>query len=342
MTEWGCAFITQERDEGMLSLRTTLLVSILLAVVSCSNITSIDPDSDAKTPPHKATDSTCLEGELLWQIGTFDQLDTEYPTCLGHQCETFYPVFTYVTNGIDLEPTFPGNIAHKSTSHFVDPGNFNRHRFDTAQVVVIKFEVLDSRNLVFRYDRFGSEDDELFFDGQTMGIIEGDVADIPGATISHVFDLGRVDPGDHRLRIEYRFGGGNNGHGVDALSLVALSETAEIDVRPRTPVNVVNPRSRGYLPVAILSDSGFDATEIDVSSLLLGPGSASPHHMSQVRDIDHDGDLDLVVRFRVRDIAIECGSSSLCLEGTANGIPFSGSDSIRTVGCTAIELSEGF
>jgi hypothetical protein len=52
----------------------------------------------------------------------------------------------------------------------------------------------------------------------------------------------------------------------------------EIDIKPDTDTNPINPSSRGAFPVAILGSGGFDIADIDVTTLAFGPAKAPVRH----------------------------------------------------------------
>lgn len=116
---------------------------------------------------------------------------------------------------------------------------------------------------------------------------------------------------------------------------VECEQAVEIDIHPDSGENSINPRSRGVMPVALLTTSDFDAADVDLSSILFGRSGteAAPDHLA-FEDVDNDGDLDLSLKFRTQATGVTCGDSSLTLTGaTLGGRAIQGVDAIRTVGC---------
>jgi hypothetical protein len=117
--------------------------------------------------------------------------------------------------------------------------------------------------------------------------------------------------------------------------LPAMTVAVDIDIKPGSFPNSINPRSRGKIPVAILTTDTFDVTAVDPTTILFGATGteAAPMRVSLV-DVDLDGDTDLILHFNTQATGIQCGDISAFLIGeTFNGQMIQGSDSIKTVGC---------
>lgn len=114
---------------------------------------------------------------------------------------------------------------------------------------------------------------------------------------------------------------------------VTFATLAQVDIKPGNRQNPINPRSRGKLTVAILTDMDVDGSTVDASTVRFGPAEAAPVAY-RLKDVDHDGDYDLVLRFNTRQTGIACGDIEAVLTGqTFDATQITGSDMIRTVGC---------
>lgn len=114
-------------------------------------------------------------------------------------------------------------------------------------------------------------------------------------------------------------------------------QLVSLDIKPGNDVNSINPRNNGAIPVALLSYEGFNAATVDPLTVRFGlDGAAEAHGWGHIEDVDGDGDLDLMLHFRTQETGIQCGDTSVTLDGqTFNGMLITGSDSINTVGCNS-------
>ncbi|MCO6060213.1 hypothetical protein NG726_26590 [Pseudomonas sp. MOB-449] len=125
---------------------------------------------------------------------------------------------------------------------------------------------------------------------------------------------------------------------VDPLA-VAVADinlvSVKIDVDPNNKVNRINLKSNGPLDVAVLTDKTFNAANIDVKTVRLGPaGARELHQRAHLVDVDRDKDLDLLLHFDIQAMGLACGDTSVTLTGkTRSGQMIAGSDVVKTEGC---------
>ena len=108
----------------------------------------------------------------------------------------------------------------------------------------------------------------------------------------------------------------------------------EIDIKPGSFPNSINPDAHGLIPVAILGTELFDVTLVDPTTLAFGPDGAAPAHEvgGHLQDVNSDGFLDMVSHFRTAETGIAFGDASACLSGELfDGSVFTQCDSVRTV-----------
>ncbi len=109
--------------------------------------------------------------------------------------------------------------------------------------------------------------------------------------------------------------------------------TVALDIKPGGVPNSINLRSRGVLPVAILTTATFDAATVSVGSVRLGSGAAGALSARLV-DVDGDRDRDLLLQFETRDTGLACGDTIARLTGsTRSGTAIEGRDSVHVVAC---------
>ena len=78
----------------------------------------------------------------------------------------------------------------------------------------------------------------------------------------------------------------------------------------------------------------FDATQVDFSSAVYGPGKAPAVHDGHVENVNDDDFVDMVLHFNTQDTGIDCGYSEARLSGeTFGGEAFTGTNSVKTAGC---------
>jgi hypothetical protein len=142
---------------------------------------------------------------------------------------------------------------------------------------------------------------------------------------------------------EYRLTDANGDSDVATVrvGVFFVQGTVPIDIMPKDAGNNINLRSgqgSGF-NVAILSvGEYFDAPSVvDPLTLKLGPRQANIWGRARVRDVDGDGDDDLVVKFLTQQTGIACGDSHANLSGrTFEFQSISGSDVVNTFNCPRV------
>lgn len=104
---------------------------------------------------------------------------------------------------------------------------------------------------------------------------------------------------------------------------------ADIDIKPGSYPNSINLKSKGVVPVAVLTNNDLDVTTIDPATVLFA--GASPLRWT-TEDVDGDGDLDLLFHFKTQELALDTASTEATLTGeTTTGQAFRGTDTVNIV-----------
>jgi hypothetical protein len=122
---------------------------------------------------------------------------------------------------------------------------------------------------------------------------------------------------------------------IGAVEFQGGRQMVNIDISPKSDANRINPNNSGNINVPILSGNGFDARDVDPNTIRFGATGteATPIDVGS-RDVDGDGDRDMVLRFQIPDTGIKCGDTFAVLTGQiSNGPSVIGSSSIKTVQC---------
>ena len=142
---------------------------------------------------------------------------------------------------------------------------------------------------------------------------------------------------------EYRLTDANGDSDVATVTVGVffVSGQVPIDIKPSDDGNNLNLRAGqgAGISVAILSvGEFFEAPNlIDPLTLKFGPREANIWGRPHVRDVDGDGDEDLVVKFLIQQTGIPCGDTQANLFGrTFDTQSISGSDAINTFNCPRI------
>ena len=104
-----------------------------------------------------------------------------------------------------------------------------------------------------------------------------------------------------------------------------------IDIKPGGNPNNINLKSKGVVPVALLTAGDFEAGDIDPGSVEFA--GASPVR-SKLCDVDEDGDMDMLFHFKTKDLVeLNEDSTEATLTATIDGVQIEATDQVRIVPC---------
>jgi hypothetical protein len=105
--------------------------------------------------------------------------------------------------------------------------------------------------------------------------------------------------------------------------------TVAIDIKPGSDPNSINLGSKGVVPVAVLTTTEFDASNVDPATVRFA--DAEPVHWA-MEDVDGDGDMDLLFHFKTQELNLTEASTEAALTCTTeDGIDIQGTDTVKIV-----------
>jgi hypothetical protein len=130
-------------------------------------------------------------------------------------------------------------------------------------------------------------------------------------------------------------GGNDESWGIDNIEIFLIIEV-DIDIKPGSDPNPINPGSNGLIPVAILSSPEFAARQVDPTSVTLAGASVAVRgkgkSMAHEEDVNGDGLVDLVVQVETQGLDDLGTGGTVKLTGTTfNGEAIVGYDEVVIV-----------
>jgi len=133
-----------------------------------------------------------------------------------------------------------------------------------------------------------------------------------------------------------------NGDPIDLLFLsdvpIYLVDTSnggpievQIDIKPGNEQNNINLKSKGVVPVAVLTSGEFVAATIDPATVLFA--GVEPIRW-KLQDIDDDGDDDLMFHFRTQELELDQDSTEATL--TAQTSQLAGPMTVQSIGSSTV------
>jgi len=243
--------------------------------------------------------------------------------------------FTPDTKLHDYVFTFaPATSVSEFSLRMVDHGDFNPGHATSHSVKLVAYNA--SGDIV-------DEDELSYTSANTLNPLgaTGDACTAqPGEPGNFAFKVS----GSHITRLELR--SSNNGSfsnkpsdphiAFNDLCFVLESTEVQIDIKPGTNPNTINLKSKGTVPVAVLSSPSFSAATVSPLTVRLAGvpvslrGNGTP--MASLEDVNGDGLLDLVLHFSTQALPRFTSDTDITLVGeTFGGQLIIGSDSIVIV-----------
>lgn len=102
-----------------------------------------------------------------------------------------------------------------------------------------------------------------------------------------------------------------------AMVTIRVILPVQIDIKPGSTTNAINLNNDGEIVVNLFSGANFDATTIDISTVLFAGAGVKSY---EFQDVNRDGRLDLVLHFRIDDTNLREVYSQLLLADADDGM----------------------
>jgi YVTN family beta-propeller protein len=130
-----------------------------------------------------------------------------------------------------------------------------------------------------------------------------------------------INPQTNRIYVPY----GDPGY----VAVIACQFLISIDIKPGSYPNSINLKSRGKVPVAILTTDDFDAQYVDPETCVFA--GAEPLRWNMI-DLGRDGDVDMILHFKTQELNLNQNSTEASLVCEIyGGTQIKGTDSVSIV-----------
>jgi hypothetical protein len=159
----------------------------------------------------------------------------------------------------------------------------------------------------------------------TPGAWPGDPMD-PNSSMVFTWQVVCTGLGDARIRINLS-AAMNSGEETVTVTFHQVCPDVSIDIKPSSDPNSINLKSKGVVPVAVLTTGDFDASTTDPGTVVFA--GASPLRWA-LEDVDNDGDMDMLFHFKTQELDLDSTEATLTGD-TSSGCPIIGTDTVNIV-----------
>lgn len=254
-----------------------------------------------------------------------------------------------ISDNIDVDPAYSECFEHGAiTGCIIDRGDQELTMTENGDIIILQADCSGGENPAsitvpcnpeFDVEEIDAcESFEVHCHSAVVRVLTGSVVvRLKGivVTLDNGAEMTATVDTDEILRIE------NTGdQGLIAIEYGGQTQTLEpgqlfdlinvnVDVKPGSYPNSINLKSKGVVPVAVLTSDGFDATTVEPDTVVFA--GAEPVKW-RTRDVDDDGDEDLLFHFKTQELSLDQDSVEATLTGmTTDGFHIMATDSVNIV-----------